>query len=69
MKSAKEEVLEVMETIPDDASLEDIERRIHALHGAYRQADTPEHMRLAQTGKSLAARVWPREDFTNWERP
>jgi hypothetical protein len=69
MKSAKEEVQEVLKTIPDDASLEDIEQHIRALHGARRQADTPEHERLAQSGKLLAGRVWPREDFTDWGSP
>lgn len=66
MKTAKEHVLEILEKLPDDASLEAIEQQIQ--HRLAQARSSPEQVKLAEAGRQLAGRVWPAEDFTDWER-
>ncbi len=66
MKTAKQHVREILEALPDDASLEEIERRIEERLSADRIASEQE--RLGEAGRRLAVRVWGGEDFSDWER-
>lgn len=65
MKSAKQHVQEILEQLPDDVSLEEIERRIRDRIPS--SGSDTEHAKLGEAGRHLAGRVWPREDFSDWE--
>jgi hypothetical protein len=66
MKTAKEHIREILEQLPDDASLEEIEQRIQDRLAS--GCGASEQAKLGEAGRRLAGRVWLSEDFSDWER-
>lgn len=69
MRTPKQEVEQILNSVPDDASLEEIERRIHIRMIELNLNNTTEQEKLGEAGRRLAGRVWESEDFSDWEKP
>jgi hypothetical protein len=67
MATPKEEIRQLLETVDDSATFEDIQQRIRQREEELLPSHLIEHRQIAVAGKRLAGSVWAAEDFSDWE--